>query len=249
MRKKIVAGNWKMNFTPSQSAEFIATNKVNFESEKAEIILCVPYVTLQTAQDTLKGTSIKVAAQNVHQEEKGAYTGEISVSMLKDMSVPYVIVGHSERRQFFNETDVTVSAKTKLTLDHGLVPIVCVGETHAQRLNNETANVITTQLTAVLSILTAAEVAKLVIAYEPVWAIGTGLVATNEQAEEVCARIRADIGGHFGQDIADQVRILYGGSVTADSAKELFAQPNIDGGLVGGASLQASFAEVVKACE
>ena len=249
MRKKIVAGNWKMNFTPNQAAAFINENKENFATTKAEVVLCVPYVSLQTAIDATRGTNIKIGAQNMHHEEKGAYTGEISISMLKEIGAPYVIIGHSERRQYFNETDATVCTKTKLALANGLTPIWCVGETREERESNKTAAVIEAQLAAVLKNLSAEEMQKVVIAYEPVWAIGTGLVATSAQAEEVCAQIREEIAAAFSQNIADSVSILYGGSVTAESAQELFAQPNIDGGLVGGASMQPSFAEVVKACE
>jgi len=245
MRKKIVAGNWKMNKTPKEAIAFANANKTAFDSTKAEVVLCVPYVNLQPVADALKGTNIKVGAQNMHFAEKGAYTGEISGPMLKEMDIPYVIIGHSERREYFAETDATVNKKTIAALLYDLTPIVCVGESKDQRLQEQTNDVLHVQLTNGLVNLTPQNIADIVIAYEPIWAIGTGLVATTEQAEDACAFIRNFIKDTFGQEAADKVRILYGGSVSPGNAAELFAMPNIDGGLVGGASLEPSFAEVI----
>jgi len=245
MRKKIVAGNWKMNKTPKEAVAFANANKATFDSSKVEVVLCLPYVNLQPVADALKGTNIKVGAQNMHFAEKGAYTGEISGPMLKEMDIPYVIIGHSERREYFAETDATVNQKTIAALSYGLTPIVCVGESKDQRLQEQTNDVLHVQLTNGLVNLTPQNIADIVIAYEPIWAIGTGLVATREQAEDACAFIRNFIKNIFGQEAADKVRILYGGSVSPGNAAELFAMPNIDGGLVGGASLEPSFAEVI----
>jgi len=245
MRKKIVAGNWKMNFTPAQAKAFVAENKAKFDSADVEVVVCVPYVNLQTVQAELAGTNIKVGAQNMHFAEKGAYTGEISGEMLKDMNVPYVIIGHSERREYFAETDETVNKKTIAALGYGITPIVCVGESHSQRLQNQTNDVLLTQLADGLANMTPANIADIVIAYEPIWAIGTGLTASNQQAEDACAFIRDFIAKKFGSEAADKIRILYGGSVNDKNAGELFAMPNIDGGLVGGASILPSFEKVV----
>ena len=245
MRKKIVAGNWKMNFTISEATAFVANNKANFASDKVEVVLCVPYVSLALVQCELSGTNIKVGAQNMHHMNEGAYTGEVSAAMLKEMRVPYVIIGHSERRQYFNETDTTVNLKTRKALEAEITPIVCVGESKEQRDTNQTELVLTEQVKLALDELTPENVAKLVIAYEPIWAIGTGVTATDEQAEEACALIRELVQNRFGKDAAEKVRILYGGSVSPENAANLFAMPNIDGGLVGGASLKDSFKQVI----
>jgi len=245
MRKKIVAGNWKMNFTPVEAKAFIAENKSKFNANNVEVVVCVPFVNLHTVQSELAGTNIKVGAQNMHFMEKGAYTGEISAQMLKQMGVPYVIIGHSERREYFAETDETVNLKTIAALANGLIPIVCVGESQEQRLQNQTNDVLQKQLTDGLAKLTPENIADIVIAYEPIWAIGTGLTATNEQAEDACAFIREFILEHFDEEGANKVRILYGGSVTPQNAAELFAMPNIDGGLVGGASILPTFEQVI----
>jgi len=245
MRKKIVAGNWKMNFAPSKAKTFANEMKDKLNTDKVEVVLCVPYVALQTMQDALAGTSVKVGAQNMHYRDEGAYTGEISGIMLKDMGVPYVVIGHSERREYFGETDTTVNLKTLKALEYGIVPIVCVGESQKQRKQSRTWDVLRKQLLVALCELSPEDVAKVVIAYEPIWAIGTGEVATTAQAEEACAFIREHIRNRFGDSAADAVRILYGGSVAPDNAKELFAMSNIDGGLVGGASLAPSFEKVV----
>jgi len=245
MRKKIVAGNWKMFFTPKKAKAFVQLVKDKIDSNKVEVILCVPYVYLESVMDELQGTNIKVGAQNMHFMDEGAYTGEISAAMLGDMGVPYVIIGHSERRERFGESDTTVNLKVLKALEHNLTPIICVGETQKQRKQNRTKGVIRKQLTFALDELTPEQVTHVVIAYEPIWAIGTGEVATTEQAEEACALIRQQIIKRFGQEAADKVPILYGGSVSPDNAAELFAMPNIDGGLVGGASIVPSFEKVV----
>jgi len=245
MRKKIVAGNWKMHFTPTKAVEFAGEIKGKIDTEKVEVVICVPYVNIQSVLKEFEGTNIKVGAQNMHYMDEGAYTGEISGAMLGDMGVPYVIIGHSERRERFGETDTTINLKVLKALEHGLTPIICVGESQKQRKSNRTQGVLRKQLAFALDELTPTNVAKVVIAYEPIWAIGTGEVATTEQAENACALIRDQIFTRFGHTAADKVRILYGGSVTADTAAELFSMPNIDGGLVGGASVVPSFEKVV----
>ena len=245
MRKKIVAGNWKMHFTPTKAGAFAYEMKEKIDTPDVEVVLCVPYVSLQFVMRELEGTNIKVGAQNMHYMDEGAYTAEISGAMLGDMGVPYVIIGHSERRERFGETDTTVNLKVLKAIEHSLIPIICVGESQKQRKSNRTENVLRKQLGFALDELSPQDVSKVVIAYEPIWAIGTGEVATTKQAEDACAFVREQVRSRFGKEAADSVRILYGGSVTADNAAEIFAMPNIDGGLVGGASLGASFAGVV----
>jgi triosephosphate isomerase len=244
-RKKLIAGNWKMNMTPVESEKFAREIKDSINSEKSDVVLCVPFTALHAVKPVLLGTNIKLGAQNMHYAEKGAYTGEISAKMLVDMAIPYVIVGHSERREYFKESDTEVNLKAIQALKHSLTPIICIGETSKQRNSDRTMQVITKQLSVALDELTAEDVTKVVIAYEPIWAIGTGVTATKEQAEEVCGAIRKLVHSRYGHWSSDNLRILYGGSVSADNANELFNMPNIDGGLVGGASLQASFAKVV----
>ncbi|MCL2372024.1 MAG: triose-phosphate isomerase [Defluviitaleaceae bacterium] len=245
MRKTIVAGNWKMNFVPSRAKAFAVEMKDKLDSNKVEVILCVPYVDLRSVKDALEGTNIKVGAQNMHYMDEGAYTGEISGAMLRDMGVPYVIIGHSERRERFGDTDTTVNLKSLKAIEHGLVPIICVGESQKQRKQNRTQGVLRKQLAFALDELTADDMSRIIIAYEPIWAIGTGETATDQQAEEACALIRQQVEQRFGKAAADKVHILYGGSVTPDNAKSLFSMPNIDGGLVGGASVVPSFEKVV----
>jgi len=245
MRKKVVAGNWKMNLTPAQARDFATEMKSKINTDSVDVVMCVPFVYLPMVQDILAGTKIAVGAQNMHYADEGAYTGEISGKMLAEMNVPYVIIGHSERREYFSETDTTVNIKSLKALQHGLVPIVCIGETLKQRDSNRTFDVIAKQLEIALCGMGAENIAKIVIAYEPIWAIGTGKTATKEQAEEVCAAIRAQIRGRYGDEPAAAVRVLYGGSVNDANANELFTMPNIDGGLVGGASLKPSFEKVV----
>jgi triosephosphate isomerase len=238
-RKIIAAGNWKMNKTPSEAVAFVKELKDKVADAKHEVVVGVPFVCIPGVTEAVKGTNIKVAAQNVHWEEKGAYTGEVSAPMLKDLGVDYVIVGHSERRQYFAEADETVNKKVHAIFKHGMKPIVCVGESLEQREQGVTADLVRYQVKIALLGLTAEQVQETVIAYEPIWAIGTGKTATNEQANEVCGIIRECVKELYGADTAEKVRIQYGGSVNAGNAKELFAMPEIDGGLVGGASLKA----------
>lgn len=246
-RKKIAAGNWKMNKTAAEAAEFVTALKSRVEGADTEVVVGVPFICLPDVIKAAAGSNIKVAAQNMHWEEKGAFTGEISGSMLKSLGVDYVIIGHSERRQYFAETDETVNKKVHAAYKNGLKPIVCVGESLAQREQGVTADLIRYQVKIALLGLSAEQVSNLVIAYEPIWAIGTGKTATNEQANEVCLTIRNTVKGLYGEDVSDAVRIQYGGSVTAANAGELFNMSDIDGGLVGGASLKLDdFEKIVK---
>jgi len=246
MRKKLIAANWKMNLTPSEAAKFAASLAPKLAGD-SEVVFCVPFVSIEQVAKAVENANVSVGAQNMHFEDSGAFTGEISSEMLKDIGVKYVIIGHSERRQYFNETDETVNKKLVKALENGLIPIVCVGESLAERENGTTVELIRMQLKRAFVNIDAKDAAAMVIAYEPVWAIGTGKTATNEQAEEVCAEIRKLLTELFGNDTAQRIRILYGGSVTAANAKELFSQENIDGGLVGGASLKDEFEIIVKA--
>lgn len=249
MRKPFIAGNWKMNLLSQSSVDLarslMSTLPVN---ENVQVAVCPPAVYLQQLGSVLNGSSIGLGAQNMSQQKEGAFTGEVSGSMLKDIGCSCVILGHSERRQFYGETDALVNAKTVAALSYGLTPIVCVGEMLEQREAGTTAEVIDQQIRGSLSGLSAGQAAELVIAYEPVWAIGTGKTASPAQAEEVHAQIRQLLVELFGKPLADTIRIQYGGSVKADNAAELLGQPNIDGALVGGASLKAdSFAAIVAA--
>jgi triosephosphate isomerase len=240
MRTKIIAGNWKMNNDISQTTDLINGIKSSIASSSSTIaIVCPPYTSLMTAQQLIKGTSIKLGAQDVSLYDSGAYTGEISLAMLKSVGCEYVIVGHSERRQYHAETNEIINQKAKKVLTGGLVPIICVGETLEEREKNITSQVLTTQVKSVLAGLSAVDVEKSIIAYEPVWAIGTGKTASKEQAEEVHQLIRDLIIQLYSFSTADKVVIQYGGSVKPDNAKELLSQPNIDGALVGGACLKA----------
>ena len=246
MRKKVIAGNWKMNMLPNEAMKFIEDLAPLVKDTKNEVILCVPYTDLFYALLTVQGTNIKIGAQNMHFEEKGAYTGEISAKMLKSINVEYVIIGHSERRQYFNETDETVNKKIKAAFENGLKPIVCVGETLEQRDEGTTIDIITNQTKLALEGLTDEQVANTIIAYEPIWAIGTGKTATSEDAQKAIKSIRDKICQIYGQNVSDRVIIQYGGSVKSGNAKELFTTSDIDGGLVGGASLKADeFAKIV----
>jgi len=248
MRKKVIAGNWKMNNDISQTTALINGLKSILKSAKADVIVCPPFTSLETAQRLLNGSFIKLGAQDVSFNNDGAYTGEISLSMLKTVGCSYVIVGHSERRQYHNETNELINKKAKKVLDGGLIPIICIGETLAEREKGITNQVLTTQTKGVLADLTPAEVEKSIIAYEPVWAIGTGKTATKEQAEEAHQVIRNVIAQLYSKETAEKVIIQYGGSVKPENAKELLSQPNIDGALVGGACLKAdSFAAIVNA--
>ncbi len=246
MRKKVIAGNWKMNMLPNEAIQFIEELAPIVKDTKHEVILCVPYTDLFYALLTAQGTNIKIGAQNMHFEEKGAYTGEISAKMLKSINVEYVIIGHSERRQYFNETDETVNKKVKTAFQNGLKPIVCVGETLEQREAGQTEEIITNQTKLALEGLTEEQVKNTIIAYEPIWAIGTGKTATSEDANNSIKAIRNKIAEIYGQIVAEGVIIQYGGSVKSTNAKELFEMSDIDGGLVGGASLKVDeFSKIV----
>ncbi|MCQ2496100.1 MAG: triose-phosphate isomerase [Lachnospiraceae bacterium] len=244
-RRKIVAGNWKMNMTPSQAVELCATLKDLVKNNKVDVVYCVPAIDIVPVVKAVKGTRVKVGAENFYIEDKGAYTGEISAPMLKDAGVEYVIIGHSERREYFKEDDAFLNKKVKKAFEAGLTPILCCGESLEQREMGVTMDWIRLQIKSDLYGVPAEQVAKMVIAYEPIWAIGTGKTATTEQAEEVCKGIRACIKEMYDAATAKSVRIQYGGSVSASNAAELFAQPDIDGGLVGGASLKADFGKIV----
>ena len=244
-RKKIIAGNWKMNMTPSQAVELINTLKPLVANDEVDVLLCVPAIDIIPAMEAAKGSNIMIGAENMYFEEKGAFTGEISPAMLDDAGVKYVIIGHSERREYFAETDETVNKKVLKAFEHGITPIICCGETLTQREQGVTIDFIRQQIKIAFLNVTAAQAATAVIAYEPIWAIGTGKVATTEQAQEVCAGIRACIAEIYDEATAEAIRIQYGGSVNAKTAPELFAQNDIDGGLVGGASLKEEFGSIV----
>ena len=246
MRRKVIAGNWKMNMLPNEALEYIAALDPLVKESKNDVIICVPYTDLFYSLLAVQGTNIHVGAQNVFYKENGAYTGEVSPKMLKCINVEYVIIGHSERRQYFNETDETVNLKLKSSLNEGLKPIVCVGETLEQREAGETEKVITDQIEKALKDLTPEEVRNTIVAYEPIWAIGTGKTATAEDANTSIKQIRNKIKDLYGENISEEVIILYGGSVKPENAKELFLMSDIDGGLVGGASLKAdTFSKIV----
>ena len=244
-RRKIVAGNWKMNMTPAEAVELIGTLKPLVESNDVDVVFCVPAIDIIPAVTAAKGTNIEIGAENMYFEESGAFTGEISPKMLVDAGVKYVIIGHSERREYFAETDLTVNKKVKKAFEHGLTPIICCGETLEQREQGITIDWIRQQIKIAFLGVTAEQAAKAVIAYEPIWAIGTGKTATSDQAEEVCGAIRTCIRELYGDKTAEEIRIQYGGSVNAGNAKELFGKPDIDGGLVGGASLKPDFGKIV----
>ncbi len=245
MRRKIIAGNWKMNMTPSEAVALCETLKPLVVSDDVDVVFCVPAIDIIPVVEAVKGTNIAVGAENLYFKDKGAFTGEISAAMLTDAGVKYVIIGHSERREYFAETDETVNAKVKQALANGLTPIICCGETLTQREQGITIDFIRQQIKIAFLGVSAEEAAGCVIAYEPIWAIGTGKVATTEQAEEVCCAIRACICELYGQETAEKIRIQYGGSMNASNAAELLAQPDIDGGLVGGASLKPDFGKIV----
>ena len=246
MRKKVIAGNWKMNMLPNEAIKFIEDFIPLVKDTENEVVLCVPYTDLFYALMSAQGSNIKIGAQNMHFEEKGAYTGEVSAQMLKSINVEYVIIGHSARRQYFNETDETVNKKIKAAFANDLKPIVCVGETLEQRENGSTIEVITKQTELALEGLTEEQVANTIIAYEPIWAIGTGKTATSDDAQNSTKAIRNKIEEIYGQNVSERVIIQYGGSVKSSNAKELFQMPDIDGGLVGGASLKPDeFSKIV----
>ena len=248
LRKAVIAGNWKMNKTPKEAEALLKEIAPLVKDADCEVIACVPYVDLCTAIEATKGTNIKIGAENCHWAESGAFTGEISTGMLTELGVEYVVLGHSERRQYFGETDETVNKRTKAALAAGLKPIVCVGELLWERECDITEEVIARQIKLDLFDVSAEDVKKTIIAYDPVWAIGTGKTATAEQAEEVCAFIRATLAKLYGQEVANAVTIQYGGSMNDGNCDELLSKENVDGGLIGGASLVAEkFAAIVKA--
>ncbi len=245
MRRKIIAGNWKMNKTPKEAVALVEQLKPLVNNPDADVVFCPPFVSLAAVLEAVQGTNIQVGAQNMYFEENGAYTGETAPAMLKELGVKYVIIGHSERREYFEETNEIVNKKVLKALEHDLVPILCVGETLTQREQGITVDLVRLQTKIALKDVTADQAKVVVIAYEPIWAIGTGKTATTAQAEEVCAAIRTVVAEIYDQTVADEIRIQYGGSVSAANATELFTMPNIDGGLVGGASLKPEFEKVV----
>ncbi|MGV8983088.1 triose-phosphate isomerase [Clostridium sp.] len=246
MRKGIIAGNWKMNVTVAEAVNLIEEIKPLVKNAQCEVVVCPTFLCLDAVIKATKGSNIKVGAQNMHYEEKGAFTGEVSPSMLKDIGIDYVIIGHSERRQYFNETDETVNKKLKAAYNHNISPILCMGETLAQRESNITEKVLDNQIKLGLQGLTKAQVEKLVIAYEPIWAIGTGKTATADEANETIGFIRKTVGAMFGSDVSEKLRIQYGGSVKPSTISEQMGKSDIDGGLIGGASLKAEdFAGIV----
>ena len=248
LRKAVIAGNWKMNKTRPEAKALIEELKPLVANASCDVVACVPFTNLETVLDAAKGSNIKVGAQNCHFEKSGAFTGEISADMLKEMGVEYVVIGHSERRQYFGETDVTVNKRTKAALAAGLKVILCVGEMLEDRENGITEELVALQTKIALKDVSKEELKNVIIAYEPVWAIGTGKTATAEQANEVCAVIRGVIAKVYGKAAADAITIQYGGSMNAKNAAELLAQPDVDGGLIGGASLKApDFAVIVDA--
>lgn len=248
MRKYVIAGNWKMNKTPAEATELITALKPLVADATCDVVVGVPFVDLPAALEATKGSNIGVAAQNCHWEKSGAFTGEVSADMLKAMGVGYVILGHSERRTYFGDTDVTVQKRVRAALDNGLTVILCVGEYLEQREQGVTGEVVAMQTKIALGGVSAEELSRVIIAYEPVWAIGTGRTATAEQANEVCACIRGVLAEMYCENCASRVTIQYGGSMNAKNCAELLAQPDVDGGLIGGASLKApDFAAIVEA--
>lgn len=248
IRKAVIAGNWKMNKTRPEAKALIEALVPLAKDAGCEVVICVPFTNLETAVELTKGTNIKVGAQNCHFAKSGAYTGEISADMLTEVGVEYVVLGHSERRQYFGETDETVNKRTKAALEAGLKPIVCVGELLWERECNITEEVIARQIKLDFYDVSAGDLKKCIIAYEPVWAIGTGKTATADQAQEVCAFIRDTLAKLYGKDVADTITIQYGGSMNAGNAAELLSKVDVDGGLIGGASLKApDFATIINA--
>lgn len=244
-RKKIIAGNWKMNKTPSEAVALVNELKPLVANEEVDVVFCVPAIDIIPAMQAAEGSNICIGAENMYFEEKGAYTGEISPEMLVDAGVKYVVLGHSERREYFGETNKDVNKKVLKAFEHGITPIMCCGETLEQREQGVTMDFIRQQVKVGFQNVIADQAKEAVIAYEPIWAIGTGKTATADQAEEVCAGIRACIAEIYDEATAEAIRIQYGGSVNAKTAPELFAKPDIDGGLVGGASLKAEFGDIV----
>lgn len=250
MGKYIIAGNWKMNKLPSETYDFVKEVAETTKGASCEVVCCTPYVCLSEAVKAAKGTHVKIGAENLHFKDSGAFTGEVSADMLCDLGVDYVIIGHSERRQYFAETDETVNLKVKKALEKGLLPIVCVGESLEEREAGITLDLIAIQIKKAFAGLSSDDAKKVVVAYEPIWAIGTGKTATAEQAEEVCGGIRKILAGLYCEKCAGEITIQYGGSMNAKNAEELLAKENIDGGLIGGASLKsADFAAITAAAK
>ncbi len=248
LRKAVIAGNWKMNKTPAEAKELVEAIKPLVKDAGCDVVVCVPYIDLAAVLEAAAGSNLGVGAENCHWAPSGAFTGEVSAPMLASVGVKYVIIGHSERRTYFGETDQTVNTRIRAALDSGLNVILCVGESLEQREQGITDELVALQTKIALGGVSQAELSRIIIAYEPIWAIGTGKTATSEQANEVCAAIRATIAKLYGKDSADAITIQYGGSMNAKNAAELLAQPDVDGGLIGGASLKpADFAEIVKA--
>ena len=246
-RKKIIAGNWKMNKTPSEAVALVKELTPLVKNDDVDVVFCVPAIDIIPAMEAAKGTNINIGAENMYFEESGAYTGEIAPNMLVDAGVKYVVLGHSERREYFAETDETVNKKVLKAFEHGITPIICCGESLTQRKQGIYIDWIRMQIKIAFQDVTADQAKKAVIAYEPIWAIGTGKTATSDQAQEVCKGIRDLIAEIYDTDTAEAVRIQYGGSMNAGNAAELLAKPDIDGGLIGGASLKADFGKVVNA--
>lgn len=246
-RRRIIAGNWKMNKTPSEAVALVNELLPLVKNDEVDVVFCVPAIDIIPVVEATKGSNVKVGAENLYFEESGAYTGEIAPNMLTDAGVEYVIIGHSERRDYFAETDETVNKKVLKAFEHNLTPIICCGETLTQRKQGIYVDWIRMQIKIAFQNVTADQAKKAVIAYEPIWAIGTGETATADQAEEVCAAIRQVIGEIYDTATADAIRIQYGGSMNAGNAAELLAKPNIDGGLIGGASLKPDFGQIVNA--
>ncbi|MVB11261.1 Triosephosphate isomerase [Caprobacter fermentans] len=248
LRKAVIAGNWKMNKTPEEAKKLVGAILPLAKDAGCEVVVCVPYVDLFPVLEAAKGSSVGVGAQNCHWAPSGAFTGEVSAPMLASMGVQYVIIGHSERRTYFGETDLTVNRRIRAALDGGLSAILCVGESLEQREQGITSELVAMQTKIALGGVSAEELKRIIIAYEPIWAIGTGKTATAEQANEVCATIRATVASLYGSSAADALTIQYGGSMNAKNAAELLAQPDVDGGLIGGASLKPDdFAQIIKA--
>ena len=244
-RRKIIAGNWKMNMTPSEAVALVEELKDLVETEASDVVFCVPAIDIVPVVEACKGTNIKVGAENMYFEEKGAFTGEISPAMLVDAGVKYVILGHSERRQYFGETNCDINKKMHKAFEHGLLPIMCCGETLEQREMGVTMDFIRQQIKEGFDGLTAEQAKDVVIAYEPIWAIGTGKTASKEQAQEICHEIRVCIKDMYGEGVSEVIRIQYGGSVKGANAAEIFGMADIDGGLVGGAALKPDFGNIV----
>ncbi len=246
-RRRIIAGNWKMNKTPSEALALVDELKDLVKNDGVDVVYCVPAIDIVPVAEAVKGTNVEVGAQNMYFEESGAYTGEISAAMLKDAGAKYVIIGHSERRDYFKEDDALLNKKVKKAFEAGLTPILCCGESLEQRELGVTMDWIRLQIKSDLAGISSEQVKRVVIAYEPIWAIGTGRTATADQAQEVCGGIRDCISQIYGADAAEAVRIQYGGSMNAGNAAQLLEKPDIDGGLIGGASLKADFAKIVNA--